>query len=87
LHVGQELLVLSGESRKIKFIFKQKVGNPNIYFDNYDEYLALYGEADDMQEQEYPRAKSSRQFSRTLKQKSIDRAEILYPELIAKKVA
>ena len=56
-------------------------------FDNHDEYLALYGEADDMQELEYPRAKSSRQLPRALKQRLAGRAAILYPELVVKKVA
>lgn len=179
LRVGQELLVSSGESRKIKFIFKQRIRDTKLYFDqsavmpvrilqgalgadspssdllvspshallidgnlveahalingssiyqetswdgeleyyhieledhsviyannvpaetfidnvsratfdNYDEYLALYSEAEDMQELEYPRAKSSRQLPKALKQKLVDRAEILYPELVIKKVA
>ncbi len=45
--------------------------------------LALYGEAEDMQELEYPRAKSSRQLPKALKQKLAARASILYPELLA----
>ena len=58
-----------------------------VTFDNYDEYKELYGEEQDMLELEYPRAKSSRQLPRALKQKLLDRATILYPELITKKVA
>ena len=58
-----------------------------VTFDNYDEYKELYGEEQDMLELEYPRAKSSRQLPRALKQKLLDRAAILYPELIAKKAA
>ncbi|MCK5354225.1 MAG: Hint domain-containing protein [Methyloprofundus sp.] len=58
-----------------------------VTFDNYDEYKELYGEEQDMLELEYPRAKSSRQLPRALKQKLLDRVAILYPELIDKEVA
>ncbi len=51
-------------------------------FDNYDEYMKLYPENRDMQELEYPRAKSWRQLPRHIKQALEERKNILFPEQV-----
>lgn len=50
-------------------------------FDNYEEYVALYGEpTEEMNELDMPRAKSVRQLPRKLKEKLHQRAVELFPD-------
>jgi hypothetical protein len=51
-------------------------------FDNYEQYLAIYPNAHEMQELDIARAKSARQLPSALKIQLANRAKLLFPQLI-----